>query len=371
MSVEERRTDAIVPAEPAASEAGRDRGRDGGHRRFIERLLIALSIIVVALLLWRLRGLLILLFGAVLVAVVLGTIARPIADRLRLPHILALLIALALVLALFGTAVWLFGTEVIGQASALREAIPAAWQDLQDRLEPLGLAEPLRQWVQSLGSSDGVLSRVGGIVVSIGGGLADLLLVLVGGVYLAAQPKLYRTGVIKLVPERGRPLAAQTFDDSGRALRLWLLGRLVSMTLVGILTWIGLWLIGVPAALALGLLSAILEFVPFLGPIIASVPAILLALALSPEAALWTAGLYLLVQQIEGNLIEPMVQQRAVSLPPALLIFALVSGGLLFGMAGILLAAPLTVVAFVMVKRLYVREALGTHTKLPTEEHGD
>src|SRR3546814_10096931 len=92
MSVEERRTDAIVPAEPAASEAGRDRGRDGGHRRFIERLLIALSIIVVALLLWRLRGLLILLFGAVLVAVVLGTIARPIADRLRLPHILALLI---------------------------------------------------------------------------------------------------------------------------------------------------------------------------------------------------------------------------------------------------------------------------------------
>src|SRR3546814_17735122 len=95
MSVEERRTDAIVPAEPAASEAGRDRGRDGGHRRFIERLLIALSIIVVALLLWRLRGLLILLFGAVLVAVVLGTIARLIADRLRLPHILALLIALA------------------------------------------------------------------------------------------------------------------------------------------------------------------------------------------------------------------------------------------------------------------------------------
>lgn len=358
MSVEERRNAPIVPPHEAP---------ENGHRRFIERLLIALAIVAVALLLWRLRGLLILVFGAVLVAVVLGAIAEPLQRRLKLPRVLALLLALAALLALFGTAFWLFGAEVVGQASALREAIPAAWQDLQTRLEPFGLAGPLREWVQSLGSSDGVLSRVGGIVVSIGGGLADLLLVLVGGIYLAVQPKLYRTGIIKLVPERGRSLGAQAFDDSGKALRLWLLGRLVSMALVGILTWVGLWLIGVPAALTLGLLSAILEFVPFLGPIIASVPAILLAFALSPEAALWTAGLYLLIQQIEGNVIEPMVQQRAVSLPPALLIFALVSGGLLFGMAGILLAAPLTVVMFVMVKRLYVREALGTHTKLPTE----
>src|SRR3546814_12076524 len=104
MSVEERRTDAIVPAEPAASEAGRDRGRDGGHRRFIERLLIALSIIVVALLLWRFRGLLILLFGAVRVAVVLGTISPPFPARLRLPHILALPTPLAHLLPLFGPA---------------------------------------------------------------------------------------------------------------------------------------------------------------------------------------------------------------------------------------------------------------------------
>lgn len=358
MSEKERRSQPIVPV-PAAA--------DMGHRRFIERLLITLAVAAVALLLWRLRGLLILVFGAVLVAVVLSAMADPLRKRLGLPNVLALLLALAALLALFGTAFWLFGAEVIGQASALRDSIPEAWQDLQDRLEPFGLAEPLREWVQSLGSGDGVLTRVGGIVASIGGGLADLLLVLVGGIYLAAQPRLYRSGLIKLVPERGRSLAAQAFDDSGRALRLWLLGRLVSMTLVGLLTWIGLWLIGVPAALTLGLVSAILEFVPFLGPIIASVPAILLAFALSPEAALWTAGLYLLVQQLEGNLIEPMVQQRAVSLPPALLVFALVSGGLLFGMAGILLAAPLTVVLFVTVKRLYVREALGTPTSLPTE----
>ena len=358
MSEEERRSQPIVPGAPAT---------ESRHQRFIERLLITIAVVAVALLVWRLRGLLILVFGAVLVAVVLSAMADPLRKRLGLPSVLALLLSLAAILALFGTAFWLFGAEVVGQASALRKTLPAAWEALQVRLEPLGLAEPLREGVRSLGSSDGVLARVGGLVASIGGGLADTLLVLVGGIYLAVQPQLYRTGIIKLVPERGRALAAQAFDDSGRALRLWLLGRLVSMALVGILTWLGLWIIGVPAALTLGLVSALLEFVPFLGPIIASVPAILLAFALSPEAALWTAGLYLMVQQLEGNLIEPMVQQRAVSLPPALLVFALVSGGLLFGMAGILLAAPLTVVLFVMVKRLYVREALGTATRLPTE----
>lgn len=341
-------------------------GKD--HRLFIERMLIALALIALAFALWKLGGLLILVFGAVLVAVVLNLIAMPLSRRLRVPHGIGLLIAVLVVFALLGTAFWMFGSEVVGQATALRKAIPAAFESLEARLEPFGLADPLRQWVTGLGEGSGVLSRVGGIVMSIGNGLADTLLVIVGGIYLAAQPGLYRAGLLKLVPKDGRSLAAEAIDDSGEALKLWLLGRLVSMTIVGLLTWVGLWLIGVPAALTLGILSAILEFVPFLGPVIAAVPAILLALAISPEAALWTLALYTAVQQLEGNVIEPLVQQRAVDLPPALLLFALVAGGLLFGMAGILLGAPVTVVAYVLVKRLYVREALHTPTPLPTEK---
>ena len=216
----------------------------------------------------------------------------------------------------------------------------------------------------------GVMSNMSAIATSVGAALADTLLVLFGGIYLAARPDFYRSGIIKLVPQSGRALTAEALDDSGRALRLWLLGRLVSMTVVGILTGFGLWLIGVPSALTLGLLSALLEFIPFIGPIIASVPAILLALLIGPEEALWTAGLYLIVQQIEGNLLEPLVQQRAVELPPALLLFSLVAGGLLFGMVGIIFAAPLLVVTYVLVKRLYVREALNTKTPIPGEEKG-
>ncbi|HEY0625345.1 MAG TPA: AI-2E family transporter [Allosphingosinicella sp.] len=335
------------------------------HRLFIERLVIAIAIAGVALLLWRLRDLLLLVFGAVLVAVILTVIARPFRERLRLPSALALALAVLILLALFGVAFWMFGAEVIGQSAALQESIPRAWQTLLQRLEPLGLAQPLRDLAETSG---GVVSRIGGVAMSVGSGLADTLLVLIGGIYFAAQPDFYRRGVLKLVPKRGRGLAADAIDDSGKALRLWLFGRIISMAIVGLLTGIGLWLLGVPAALTLGLVAAILEFIPFLGPLLAAIPALLLAVATDPALALWVAGLYLLIQQIEGNVVEPLVQQRAVSLPPVLLVFGLVSATLIFGAAGIILGAPLTVVLFVLVKRLYIREALDTPSPIPGED---
>ena len=246
--------------------------------------------------------------------------------------------------------------------------IPAAWTALEARLDAWGMGDALREWTASFGPGGEVVANLGNIAVTVGNGIADTLLVVVGGIYLAAQPELYRTGAIKLVPKRGRDLAAQALDASARALKLWLLGRMVSMAVVGVLTWLGLAIIGVPSRCALGLLAALLEFVPFIGPIISAVPALLLALADSPEKAIWTALLFLAIQQFEGNVLEPLVQQRAVDLPPALLLFALVAGGLIFGIVGVILAAPFTVVVYVMVKRLYVQEALHTPTPMPGED---
>jgi predicted PurR-regulated permease PerM len=346
-------------------EDARLSGQPISHRIFIERLVIAIAVIGVALLLWHLRGLFMLVFGAVLVSVILGIVARPIRERLNLPDWLALLAAVLIVAGVIVAAFWTLGAQVTRQAEALRELIPAAWTALEARLNAWGLGEALRQWTTGIRAGGGVVANLGTLAVTVGNGIADTLLVIVGGIYLAAQPELYRTGMLKLVPKRGRELAADALDASGRALRLWLLGRLVSMTVVGLLTWLGLTLIGVPSALALGLLAALLEFVPFIGPILAAIPAVLLAFAVSPETAIWTGLLFLAIQQFEGNVLEPMVQQRAVDLPPALLLFALVAGGLVFGVVGIILAAPFTVVMFVMIKRLYVQEALHTPTPLP------
>ena len=133
------------------------------------------------------------------------------------------------------------------------------------------------------------------------------------------------------------------------------------------LTGIGLWLLGVPAALGLALIAGLLDFIPFVGPIIAAVPAIILAFLVGPSTALWTLGLYLLVQQIQGNILQPLVQRYAVDVPPAVLLFAVAGAGVLFGFLGILLSAPLTVVAFVLVQRLYIQGALGKDIKVVTE----
>ncbi len=343
------------------------------HRVFIERLLIALAILFLAWLMWQMRGLLILVFGAILVAVVFRTIANPIAAKFKLHSGLALFIAVFFVLGIFALAFVLFGAEIISQASGLSAAVPKAWETLQSRLEPLGLSEPFRQWTSSMtgGSNSGgggVVSSLGSFAQSLGSAIGDTVLVLVGGIYLAAQPNLYKRGFAKLAPESARGLMMQAFEDSWVALRLFLKGRLISMTIVGVLTGLGLWIIGVPGFLALAAVAFILEFVPFVGPLIAAIPAVLLAVAIDPVKALWVAGLYLAIQQIEGNVIEPIVQQRAVDLPPALLLFAIFASGLMFGIVGVLFAAPLAVVLFVMVKRLYVREALNTPTPIPGEK---
>lgn len=206
------------------------------------------------------------------------------------------------------------------------------------------------------------------MVMSLGSAVAGFVVILVGGAYLAFQPGLYRRGLLKLFPKTARQGAEATLLSSARALRLWLLGQLAAMAIVGLLTGIGAWLIGLPSAMALGLIAALLEFIPFVGPMLMAIPALLLALTVDTQTVIMTLVLYTAVQQLEGNVITPVVQRRAVSLPPALTLFALIAMGVVFGPLGVLFAAPLTVVAYVMVKEVYVRRTLGEHTSLPGEE---
>jgi predicted PurR-regulated permease PerM len=211
-----------------------------------------------------------------------------------------------------------------------------------------------------------VVSSLASVLTSFVSGLADFLLIVVGGLYLAAQPGLYCQGVLLLFPDEGpRERIAGTLAASGAALRLWLLGQLVAMAFLFVLTGLGLWAIGLPAALALALLAGLAQFVPLIGPIVAAIPALLIALAEGWQTTLWTLLLYVLIQQVESNLITPLVQRQAVSLPPAVTLFAVVAFGLLFGPLGILFATPLAVVALVAVSRLWVREALGEPIDAP------
>lgn len=328
--------------------------------------LIFFGIGALFLLAWQVRHVLLLLFGAIVIAVVLRSIAAPFRDRLGLPDPLALLASVLTVAGVLGLAGWLVGSEVSAQVAVLADQLPAAWEDLEQRLAGT-LAGDMMEALRAQVNGAGIVSSLGRMGWSLGSALIDILIVIVAGVFLAASPTSYRTGLLKLVPRERRALAADTVEASGRALGLWLRGQLIQMVLIGTLTGIGLAIIGVPSALTLGIFAGLLEFVPFIGPIVASIPALLLAATQGMDTFLWTLGLYLLIQQVEGNLIQPLVQRHAVKIPPVILLFAILFAAPLFGLPGILLAAPLAVFVFVLVKRLYVQEALDTPTRLPGE----
>ena len=345
------------------------RSRDpGSERAFIRRVLIVIALVAVVWLLWQLRHLVLMLFGAVVVASIFRALADSLRDRARLPDGAAVALSILLILGSIAALAVLFGGQVAAQVRTLSEALPDAWRSFEARIGDMGLGEELAAVIESSRPGrGGTVSGVGRIIMSVGNGIADTLVVIFGGIFLAAQPNFYRVGAIKLVPPAKRPLVNEAMEDSERALRLWLRGQLFAMVVVGLLTGFGLWLLGVPSALALGLLAFMLEFIPFAGPILAAIPAVLLALVVGPDLALWTIALYVAVQQFEGYLLQPLVQQYAVDLPAVVLLFSLLGFGTLFGMLGIILAAPLTVVCYVLVKRLYVQEALGTKTPIPGE----
>ena len=342
------------------------KGKPGDERVFVRRVLIVLGLAALFFLVWELRSLFLMLFGAVVIA----TLFRALADHIKrltgCREGLAVAVSILIILATALLLLLMFGSQIAQQAQLLRDTLPIAWKSFEERVGDVGLGDQLKHLTQSIREPTG-FSAFGSFIMSIGSGIADILVVLVAGIFLAAQPRFYTSGAIKLVPPGKRALALEAMEDSERALRLWLRGQLVAMVVVGLLTGAGLWALGMQSALTLGLLAGLLEFIPFAGPILSAVPAVLLALAVSPDLALWVMLLYLAVQQFEGNVLTPLVQQYAVDLPGVVLLFSLLAFGMLFGTLGVVLAAPLAVVAYVLVKRLYVIEALHTPTPIPGE----
>jgi predicted PurR-regulated permease PerM len=337
-----------------------------GDTDFLRRTLYLIGIAALVLLLWQIQDVLLLMFAAVLVAIVLRLLAAPIGKHLHLSGGWSLGLAALVLTSFIGLSFYLFGSEVIGQSQELARILPDAWNTFKDRFGLAALGQEVAQ--QANNPQPALLFNVAGWVFSAGAFVINLVLVVVGGLYIAAAPDTYYKGLLLLFPDSRRPLAEDTLDTSGNALRLWLVGQLAAMVLVGTLTTIGLLLIGIPAPLALGLLAGLAEFVPLVGPIAAAIPALLLAVGGGIETMLWTAGLYLFVQQVESNVITPLIQHRTVEIPPALTLFAVVAAGVAFGPIGVVLAAPLAVVGYVAVKKLYVTEALGESTKIPGEE---
>lgn len=337
-------------------------------RSYVARVLIVLVLAGLCLLVWRLSALLMVMFGAVVLAVMLHALVSLLVRRTPLSHGLALALVLIALVTGFALLMWLFGAQLAGEMESLKTSLPAAWAQFQAWLATSPAGPAVQQLTeQTRSSAAGWAAKLGTLAMSASGNLTHLVLMLAGGIYLAAQPGLYREGALKLFPVDRRALVGDALDASGHALKAWLGGQVLAMVVVGLLTGVGLWLLGVPVAVGLGIITALLDFVPIAGPVLAAIPAVLLGFTVSPEVGLGALLLFIAIQQLESHVLQPLIQQRVVDLPPALLLFSLFAIGALFGLPGVVLAAPLTVVIFVLVKRLYVREALQTDTHIPGE----
>ena len=169
------------------------------------------------------------------------------------------------------------------------------------------------------------------------------------------------------VPPRTHPLVIKRLGAITNALRLWLIGQLIQMVLIGAIATLFVWIIGVPSPAARGLIAGLGEFVPYIGPIVAAVPAILVVLTKSWQTALWTVTAYIAINQIEGHLMIPLIQRHLVFIPPAVILLGIVAITSLYGLAAAVFAAPIAVVIFISVKILYVRDALHEPTQIPGE----
>lgn len=320
-------------------------------------------LVAALVLLWLIADALLLLFAAILLAILLRTASAGLRRLTGLPQGLALAISTVGLLAVFGLLGVLFIPRIAEQLQQLRETLPQAWEKLNVQLARYGWAQglldeapPLEQILSGTGK---VFSRITGAVSGTLGALANLFLIFVLALFLAADPAAYVNGLIRLVPIDRRPRMRELVGRLHHALQYWLIGQLLGMAFIGLLTGVGLAIIGVPLTLALTLLVVLLNFIPNLGPIIAAIPAVLLALTQDWHDALWVVALYIAAQNIEGNFFTPMVQKKAVDIPPALTIAAQIIFGLLFGFLGVALATPLAVAVMVLVHTLYVEDTLG------------
>lgn len=321
-------------------------------------LALATLLIVLGLLAWQLSEVLLLMFGAVIVAVALQAFAVPLQRFLRLNHQLAVAAAVVLTLTVLVLGSWLIGDLLAAQSADLTRRLPEAKAALMSwaRGQSLGKAA-LHVW-DGISAQDLPWASVANAATRTLGAVGSIGLVLVLGVYLAADPQLYRRGVVRLVPPAWREVVDGALLASGQVLSRWLFGQSISMLFVGSATAIGLAVLGVPLAATIGVIAGVLAFIPFFGPIASGILAVLLAFTQGPTQAMYVAGLCVAIQQIEGNLLMPFVQRWAVNLPAVLGIIAAVIFGLLFGLAGVILATPLMVVLMVMVEKLYVEAVL-------------
>lgn len=325
---------------------------------YVQKVWIACGItalVVIFLLLFEATfSVIILIFASVLIASYFRGISSFIKEKTGWKSAISLTISIGGTFLILAGISWLVGSTVSNEADQIEEALPAMIEEVKGLLDQSDAGrkgiEKIEEW-ESSGKFGTYISRLFG---STFGYLGDFLIIIVIGIFFTASPQLYLDGIVQLVPPRNRDKAEGLIDKLATGLKKWLAGRFLAMLAVFILTGIGLVILGVPMWLTLALIAGLLNFIPNFGPIVASIPAVLIALSISPTTAAIVAGLYLVVQLLESGIINPLTQKKLVKIPPALIIISQLLVGAMTGIWGIILATPLVLVLIILIQDLYV-----------------
>ena len=335
-------------------------------RSVARRAFIATSVAVLviggAYVLSLITQVLLFIFGGILLALFLRGAAQFITRHTGLWPRVSLALVVIVLLGLFAGVLFFAGPQLASQADTLSHTLPQSIDTIRKELAAHAWTRSLVRAIPSpteiSPAPRNMLAGLPGFFSATTEAFALVLLSIFVGIYVAANPRAYLDGLMHLVPPPARDRANQIVRRIHTALGWWLVGRIITMTLMGVFTMLGLWLLDMPLALTLGVISGLFQFVPYLGAFAAAVPAVLIGLIQSPSKALEVAALYLVVHSVEGYLVTPIIQQRAIALPPAALISVQLIMAALFGITGVIFATPAAVLIIVLVQTLYLHDVL-------------
>ena len=334
---------------------------------YARRVWVTVGIVVITMLLlltlWFSLNVLLMVFAGLLVTLFFSIPTNYLHEHSPLSRGLSLLVVMLVFLALLAGFLLNFALGMNQEFERLLDILPDSWSSLEDAIRqyPLG-QEAIERFGQfsdkfSMPSDkiESWSSQLTTVFSSTLGAFLNVFAVVLIGLFVLIEPDSYKRGVVALVTPRQRDEARDFLDLTYHKLSWWLLGRLISMSVIGILFGLGLWGLGVPMALSLGILAGLLSFIPYLGPVLAAIPALLVGFTQDATTMLYVSFLYLAIQFLESNVVTPLVQRKAVSIPPALLLIVQLWLGVYAGLLGLLLAEPLIVLSMLSVQRFYVK----------------
>lgn len=333
---------------------------NSNDKNFREKVWMTIGItalaVTVFLILNKSLNVLLIVFAGVLLAVYFRGLANKIQRKTGWKEGLCVGLSFGISFLIIGGIGYLFGAKIQSQISELMETLPEMIDKTRQTMENSKVGSQVLDNLSSKENMEKFQKFGGTFFQSTFGIFGDIYAILFIGVFMAISPNTYVKGVIKLIPKNGQEKAADIMEKLGEQLRKWLKGQLIAMSVVFVMTAVGLLIIGVPLWLVLALFAGLISFIPNFGPLIALIPATLVGLLESPQMALMIVGLYVLIQFIESNFITTTIQKKMINMPPALILISQLIMGSISGGWGLLLATPITVVIMVLVKELYLTD---------------